>query len=1043
MMNQANSGLIAWFARNPVAANLLMIFTLVVGWMVYATIQRQMFPGNEAGFIQIQAVLRGAAPQEIEEGILIRLEEALADLEGVKRQTSSATSGSGRFLLELEAGEDASVRLDQVKLKVDAIHNFPAAMEPLVITQRLDQQRAVELVLTGSNDELALKAMGAKVRDALLKTPNIQRVEFNNMPAFEVSIEIEPKTLQQYNISLQQVSHAIAQHSDNITAGNIRSSAGNINIRSEQRAYRVGDFSQIPVVVGAQGEQVLLGDIAVINDGFEERVHYMLFDGQPAALLSVIATAGQSLPDVAASVDKFIKTQNQTLPGDFKLHTLVDMTYYLDERLEMMLSNLLQGVLLVFALLVVFLRLRIAFWVVVGLPVSFLGAVMLMPLFDVSINIITLFGFIMVLGILVDDAIIISESAYTETAMHGHSVENVIRGVHKVATTATFGVLTTVAVFLPFMFAQGAEFSEFKTISIIVVLCLLFSLIESKWVLPAHLAASHFKPQPASHWRSRFQYWFEHNIRRGYLPALRFSGKHPYLTVLAFCAVLFGVVFLIASAQLRVVMAPPVPHDYPEIEFEMYQNSSQQQTLIVLQQIEQMVRSEEQQVIAQTGRPMIKHMMPFLRSDTSGSIMITLVDESERPLNAFELGNKWRQAMPELAGVRSIRVKDDLFANAQQRDLGFQLYGDDPVQLNQAGLALIAAMQQLPAVYDIGSTIDSGTKELNLQLKPVALQLGLTSTELARQVGHSFYGIEAQRMVRDGDEVRVMVRYPAALRQQLSALVYTRISLANGGFVMLGDVADIHEVPGVSSINREAGDRSVRIDASVNQQIMTTSAVVTQVKTELLPQILQQYPGVKSRLTGMIETQQRQMSTMGIYMVAALLLVYMLLAIPLRSYRQPLLILAVVPFGLAGGLWAHYAFGADVSLFSVFGLIAAAGVVVNDSLLLSDAINQLRRAGHSVQMAIEEAGCTRFRPIFLTSVTTFAGLVPLMFETSLQAQFVIPMAISLSFSVLFATVVTLFLVPALYLIAADISALQFRSGRFWPKQLRSRPDEAL
>jgi len=1042
-MNSSNRGLIAWFACNPVAANLLMIFTLVVGWMVYATIQRQMFPGNEAGFIQIQAVLRGAAPQEIEEGILIRLEEALLDLEGVKRQTSTATNGSGRFLLELEAGKDAAVMLDQVKLKVDAIHNFPAAMEPLVISQRLDQQRAVELVLTGGDDPLALKVMGTKIRDALLKTPNIQRVDFDSMPAFEVSIEIEPKTLQQYNISLQQVSDAIAQHSDNISAGNIRSSAGNINIRSEQRAYTAAEFSQIPVLIGAQGERVLLGDIAVINDGFEERVHYMRFDGQPAVLLSVLATANQSLPEVAASVDKFIKTQNQSLPGDFKLHTLVDMTYYLDERLEMMLNNLLQGVLLVFALLVVFLRLRIAFWVVVGLPVSFLGAVMLMPLFDVSINIITLFGFIMVLGILVDDAIIISESAYAETSTHGHTVDHVIRGVQKVATTATFGVLTTVAVFLPFMFAQGAEFNEFKTIAIIVVLCLLFSLIESKWVLPAHLAACHFKPQPETHWRTRFQQWFAQKIQHGYLPALRLSSKHPYLTLLAFCAVLFSVLFFIATAKLRVVMTPPVPHDYPEIEFEMYQNSTQQQTLLVLQQIEQMVRTEEQRVIASTGRPMIKHMMPFLRSDTMGSIMITLVDENERPLNAFELGNKWRQAMPALAGVRSIRVKDDLFANSQQRDLGFKLYGDDPVQLTQAGLAFIAALQQLPAVYDIGSTIDSGTKELNLQLKPVALQLGLTSTELARQVGHSFYGIEAQRMVRDGDEVRVMVRYPVALRQQLSALAYTRISLDGGGFVMLGDVADIQEVPGVSSIYREAGNRSVRIDASVHQQLMTTSAVVAQIKNELLPPILQQFPGVKSSLSGMIETQQRQMSTMGIYLVAALLLVYILLAIPLRSYRQPLLILSVVPFGLAGGLWAHYMLGANVSLFSVFGLIAAAGVVVNDSLLLSDGINQRCRSGQSLLSAIEQASCSRFRPIFLTSVTTFVGLVPLMFETSLQAQLVIPMAISLSFSVLFGTVVTLFMVPALYLIIADVRAVLGNLARYRVKSAKGYADEVL
>ncbi|MCC5851887.1 MAG: efflux RND transporter permease subunit [Alkalimonas sp.] len=1012
-------GIIAWFANNPVAANLMMVFILVMGFVTYSSIQRQMFPQVEVNYVHINATFRGAAPQEIEEGILIKIEEALQDIEGIKRIRSFAWRGGGRLSIELEVGEDISSRLDQIKLRVDSIGTFPSGMEPLTIYQVEWRQQAVELVLTGSEDSLELKAMGREIQNELLLLDQINFVNFSSMPAWEVAVEIAPETLQRYNLSLQDVSRAIRNHSDNLSAGIIRSESGMIAIRSEQRAYRAADFARIPVILGPQGERVLLGDIAAISDGFEERINYMRSNGRNAAFLQVQASSSQSLPDVARSVHQYLAYKNDQLPEGYQLEALVDMTYYLNGRLNMMWSNLLQGSVLVFLMLMLFLRVKVAFWVMLGLPIAFLGAIWLMPFAGVTINIVTLFAFIMVLGIVVDDAIVIGESAYHETEQRGHSVDNIVRGARRVATPATFGVLTTIAVFAPFMFAQGMESNEFRNISIVVVLCLVFSLIESKLILPAHLAHSNIKPLSPNHWRSRFQAGFQQLIEQRYQPFLRRCISHRYATLAAFVSLLMVCIALMASNHLRVVMTPPVPHDYPSIRFEMHQNASEQQTLESLLAIEAMIYQQEERVRAETGKPLVQDVFAFLNSQTSGEVLVTLVPEDDRPFNAFTLSRRWREAMPELPGVRLTRVIDDVLSMGGQNNLEYRLFGRDIDQLNRAGLALIADLAKVPGVFDLSSTIDSAGKELNLQLKPVAYQLGLTPADLASQVGAGFYGLEAQRMIRDGDEVRVMVRYPRQQREQIAALDYSKVRLPSGDFVLLGDVAELVETPGISRINRENGFRTVRVSANVDQAQVTTSEVVRLVRSDILPDLLERFPGVRTELGGQIEEQQRQRDQMFLFMIAGLLMVYILLAIPLKSYSQPLIVMSVIPFGMIGAVLAHFVFGMNLSLFSFFGMIAAAGVVINDSLVLTDYVNQARREGLSMTDAVVRAGKMRFRAILLTSLTTFFGLVPIMFETSLQAQFVIPMAVSLSFAVLFATLITLVLVPCLYLILED------------------------
>lgn len=1024
-----DSGWIAWFAKNSVAANLLMAFILVMGLVTYFGMQRQMFPQAEQNFVEIQARFKGAAPQEIEEGILVKIEDTLRDVEGIKRIRSSAMRGGGNVSVELQSGEDIAERLDQIKLRVDAIATFPVGMEPLTVSQLQRPQDAVELILTGSGDSLELKAMGRSIEKELLSQSNITFVEFNSMPAWEVAIEIQPATLEKYQISLLDIQRQIRAHSDNLSAGMIRTDAGMISIRSEQRAYRKAEFATIPIITGTQGEQVLLGQIADIKDGFEERTNYMRSNGKNAAFISVKATNKQSLPDVAGTVRNYVEFKNKQLPAGYQLEILVDMTYYLNGRLSMMWNNMLQGAVLVLFMLMIFLRFRVALWVMLGLPLAFLGAIALMPLAGITINIVTLFAFIMVLGIVVDDAIVIGESAYNETEKHGHSLNNVIRGAKRVATPATFGVLTTMAVFAPFMFDQSAENNEFRNISIVVVLCLFFSLIESKFILPAHLAHTKLQPLPQQHWRHGFNQKFQDFVQQKYQPLLKKCLEHRYTLLALFVGLLLSSIALLQAGHVRFIFTPAVPHDYPTIRFEMHQNASEQQTLAVLKALESMVYQQEELLKQQQQPPMVKNVFAFLQGQSRGQLLMTLVDEEDRPFNAFELSKRWRAAMPELPGVRLIQIQDDVLNTGDDGGLGYRLFSKDINQLNQAGLALIEELAKVPGLYDLSSTIDASAKEVNLELKPLAHQLGLTPTDLAQQVGAGFFGVEAQRMIRDGDEVSVMVRYPKADREQTGALEYTRIRLADGSFVMLGDVADFTQVPGVSRINREAGFRTVRVSASVDQSQTTSSEAMALVKKDILPAILAKFPDVRTELGGQIESQQKQRDQMQILMIMGLMVVYILLAVPLKSYSQPLIVMSVIPFSLVGAVWAHWGLGYDLSLFSIFGITAAAGVVINDSLVMTDYVNQARSRGMSIKEAVVDAGVMRFRAILLTSLTTFFGLVPIMFETSLQAQFVIPMAISLSFAVLFATVVTLLLVPCIYLILEDVKALSWLKRR--------------
>ncbi|WCP69894.1 efflux RND transporter permease subunit [Vibrio tubiashii] len=1028
MEENKQKGLIAYFANNSVAANLLMAFILIIGTVSFFFIQRQMFPNIEVNYINVSAQYPGASPQEIEESILIKLEESLKDVTGIKKAVSSAYRGSGNIELEIGVDEDIDTVLDKVKQKVDSTSNFPDAMEPIQVYQYEWRQDVIEMALVGDRTLLELKPIAKQIEDELLQLNNVALVELG-APEYEIAVEIEPRVLQKYSLTLNDVSNAIKRYSANYSAGEVRTNAGMISVRIENQYYKGEEFRAIPVKIGANGGKVLLQDIATIKDGFTEDDRYFRYSGQNAMYLSVKATKDQNMVTVAESVKAYIEQKNQTLPSDLKIKTLVDMTYYLNARLDMMLKNLLQGAVLVALMLSLFLRVKLAMWVMIGLPVCFLGAVMMMPAIGVSINIISLFAFIMVLGIVVDDAIVIGESAYSEIERSGGGVENVVRGVKRVATPATFGVLTTMAVFAPFLMSKGIESAFFFGIASIVILCLFFSLIESKLILPSHLAHSKFKPIKKGSWRDRFNTRFFGFINGPYKRFVKWCTHWRWSVFATFIGVLAITIAMVMASYVRIVPSPKVPHDFPSIKLVMNDNVSSEQTIEALKLIESTVLTIDQEIEQETGQKMIRDILTFSQGRKEGRLVIPLVDEELRPFNTFELARRWRERIPSIPGLKMLNVSDNVNDDEKGDEFGFLLYGSDIESLNSAGRELILNLQQQKGLFDISSSIDSGSQEVLLSLAPVAYDLGLDLFDIATQVGGSFYGGEAQRVLRDGEEIKVMVRYPQLTREAFSSLRYAVITTPEGKKVMLGDVVEINQKPGVSSIRREGGYRSVYVYGSIDEELVEPNQIVEQINTEVIPDILTAYPGVKSELGGTIEEQQAQQDEQIILFIAGMIIVYILLAVPLKSYTQPLIIMSVIPFSLTGAIWGHYWFGLDLSMMSTFGLIAAAGVVVNDSLVMTDYVNQVRARGVAIKEAVIEAGCARFRAITLTSITTFVGVLPIMFETSLQAKFVIPMAVALGFAVLFATLLTLILVPCLYLMLEDIKGIFARLKR--------------
>jgi multidrug efflux pump subunit AcrB len=1026
-----NTGLIAWFARNSVAANLLMIFILVGGLFTIQTINKQMFPQVKINWISYSAPYPGAAPQEVEEGITIKIEEALETVQGLKRVITYSNRNFSNGWFEVELDYDPQIVLEEVKSAIDSVSSFPEGMERITVEREKFRQEVMYISLYGDLTNGELKELGRSIHNEVQELPYINISELYSGLNYEISIEVSKDKLREYGLSFASIANAVRNYSRNMSAGQIRAENGYINLRVENQAYRGYEFEQIPVITLEDGTKVVLGEIATIIDGFEEGLQYSKFNGENSVTLFIGAADNQSITDIAEVVKQYVEDKSKVLPKGVKLETWVDMTYYLDGRLNMMIDNMKSGAVLVFLMLALFLRVRLAFWVMMGLPVCFLGTLLVMPMefVGVTINVISLFAFILVLGIVVDDAIVMGESAHDEIEAHGHSTDNVIRGVKRVAMPATFGVLTTMAVFLPFLFGEGPSSAFGKAIGSVVILCLIFSLIESKLILPAHLVKMKIKAfnprNPIDRLRLSIDTALQRFIKNVYSPYLAIFIEYRYTVFMFFISLMLISAGLFLGGFVKFIGQPKIPHDFPRIDIEMNVDASEKATLQTLLNIQSVINQVDRDIEDEYGSSMISDMQVDLQTRTNGQLMVKLVIPELRPMNTFELADLWRKAIPNYPGVKSLTIGDNLFGGGRDDgDIAFRLESDNDTQLLAAAKELKAKLNSLKGIGDVNDSRQTSAKEVQFELKPLANSLGLTLADIASQVNYSFYGLEAQRILRDSEEVKVMVRYPLEQRSSVGHVDDVLIQAPNGAELPLSELAVITLKEGVTSIRRENGNRTINVWASVDAEQVEPFEVTKDIRDNFIPQLLRKYPELQSEVTGSIQEEIESADNQKRDFIISTLLIFSLLAIPLRSYSQALMIIVVIPFGIIGAVAGHFILGMNLSALSVMGILAAAGVVVNDSLVMVDYVNNARKRGEHLKSAVMHAGAKRFRAIMLTSITTFIGLVPIIFfEVSAQAQIVIPMAISLAFGVLFATIVTLIFIPCLYVIIEDIGML--------------------
>lgn len=1044
-------GIIAWFAANHVAANLLMLLILFTGLVSLFTIRKQTTPDFELNTIEVRVPYLGAAPQEVEEGVVIKIEEAIQDVQGIVEMRGSAREGLGSVTIKVSQDADLLEVLNEVKTRVDAIATFPALTEKPVIYKQEVPVHVVFLAIHGDLDAFARKAIAQEVREDLMRFPEVTQVQYLGDRDYEISIEVSEHVLRQYGLTMSEISQAVRDTSVDLPGGAIKTAGGDILLRTEGQVYTGMDYGDLVLRTFPDGTRLTLADIADIQDGFVETEGFGHFDGRPTATLRVLATGQQNELHTADVVRAYVEEKSASLPEDVSIDIWIDRSHYLRGRLDMMTKNMLQGALLVFIALSLFLRMKVAGWVVVGIPVAFLGTLALMPLgpWPVTINMMSLFGFIIVLGIVVDDAIIIGESIYTEIRAEGHTLENVIRGAHRVAIPATFGVLTTMAAFAPMLFVGGIVAPFFEAISMVVILCLFFSLVESKLILPAHLANAKISPideddlfhpqrkismlESIPRFFTKLQRHVQHGlhalIENHYRPLLARAIEYRGLTVTIFFSLMIVCMGLLTSSLVRVVLFPEVPSDFVRVQLEMETGTAPETRNVVLERIEGAVRDMNSEYVAEhpDTLPMLRHVGAFTQGDTGGVIFVELPQDERRPFNGDDISERWRERVGEIPGVRELTFTDaDHIGGGPP--LSFEFSGSDYVALENAAAELETKLAEYEGIYDIRNSSTSGGEEIRLRIKPAAEALGLTISALGRQVRQAFYGEEAQRIQRGKDELKVMVRYPIEERRSIADLENMRIRTPAGDEVPFPAVADMSFGKGYSTITRLNRKRTVTVSADIDPEIIEPAKIIKSISEDYVPELLSRYPSVSYGLEGASREEAEFVGNLALASIAALCLIYALIAIPLRSYGQPLVIMSVIPFGAIGAILGHLIMGEAVSMFSLFGLVALAGVVVNDSLIMVSFVNNAREEGVPLNQAIIESGTKRFRAIVLTSVTTAAGLMPIMLEGSLQAQYVIPMAISLSFGIVFATVITLFLVPALYMLQLDFLA---QSRRLW------------
>jgi multidrug efflux pump subunit AcrB len=1034
------TGPIKWMASNHVAANLLMMIFIIGGLVMAFAIRQEVFPEIELDIVQVSVAYPGAGPEEVEDGIVLKIEENLSSLTGIKEIKSAAAEGFGRVTAEILEGENIDLILQDIKTEVDRITTFPEDAEKPVVTKIANRREVVSIVVYGNAPERSLREQAELIRDELLAMPGITQVDLRSVRPYEISIDVREDTLQRYNLTLGQIAERIRQASVDLPGGAVKSRGGEVLIRTKEKRYKGPEYAAVTILEQSDGTELKLGDIAEVRDDFRETDEYSHLNGLPAAMVAVYRVGDQKPLEISRIVREYVDKKNISLPESVSLAIWNDFSDIYRSRLNLLLKNAFLGLILIFFILGLFLQIRLAMWVMLGIPISFLGALLMMPSLDVSINMLSLFAFILALGIVVDDAIIVGENVFTHRGMKKPYMKASVDGTIEVGRPVIFSVLTTVAAFLPLVFVSGTMGKFIKVIPFVVIPILIVSLIESLFILPAHLS---FGKESRPSWspaafvtriREGFGSWLEGFVSGPYQRFLSKCLQYRYTTLAAAISILLIIIGLVGGGIVKFHFMPEVDADIVTATLKMpigtpVDNTAKAHDHIVRKAQEVVKDFDEERP---EGSSILRHIYSTVGSTLNTSAMgastasashlsniaLLLTASEKRGVPSEDIARKWREAVGDVPGADSVTFVSSLVHFGD--DVDIQLAHDNFNVLSSAVREIKSVLASYPGISDIDDNYTRGKRELKLTLRPEARTLGITEEDLGRQIRSTFYGAEALRLQRGRNEVRVMVRYPEEDRKSLGDLESMRIRTRDGSEVPFSQAAFVEEGRGFSEINRTDRKRVINVTASVDSKVANAEDILADLEETMLGGLKSDYPGLVYDLEGEEKERKDSLGSLLRGFLMAQFLIYCLLAIPFRSYMQPFIIMSAIPFGFVGAILGHLIMGFNLSILSMFGLVALTGVVVNDSLLLVNFANEKRRAGTELMEAVMKAAQRRFRPIVLTSLTTSLGLTPIILEKSMQAQFLIPMAISLGFGILFATLITLLLVPALYLILEDL-----------------------
>lgn len=1033
-------GILAWFTTNKVVADLFMLLFIVGGLFVMTTVRVEIFPTIDPRTVTVSVQFPGATPTEVEEGVNRRIEEAVTGIEGVKRVRSQAMEGNGVVTVELKDNANDREVLDDVKSAVDQIPDFPPpdAEEPQIVdTDAINS--VISVALYGEVPERTLCEIVYRMRDDLLATGQVSEIRVRGARDYEIGVELDERMLREYGLSFEEISAAVRGSSVNLPGGAIRSKEGDILLRTDSQAYDRGDFERLIVRTDSDGTVIRLRDVATIIDGFEDVDQESLFNDQRAMFLEVFRVGDQQALDIEAMVKQYVA--NIPLPLGVHITVWNNQADSLRSRISLLVHNALLGLVLVFGCLVLFLDLKLAFWTTMGIPISFLGAFIFLPSMGGSINMVSLFAFILVLGLVVDDAIVIGESIFSKREAGVTPMKASYQGVKEVLPPVSLAVLTTMVAFLPLYFAPGFLGDVLWLVPVVVISVLAISLVDAICILPAHL--SHGKAaikRGALPWlQGRLRGALDKIIRSAYMPIIRALLRCRYVTVSVSITVFLIMAGLFVGGHIPFVFAPDIGADTVIANLKMNNGTPVERTRAAVQRMiiaAKKTSDEFKQHMSMDTAPIIRNISASLGSLSGddnprgangsmgshlGQVTLELLESDQRPISAGEIADRWRERIGELPGVDSITINSTFISAGD--DINVELSHPDATQLLAAVETLKTHLRTFDGVVEVADSAVTGKRELKFTLTAEGKAAGLTLENLARQVRRAYYGDEAQRVQRGRDDILVLVRYSKALRSDLGSIDSMRILLPNGKRASLSTVANIEESRGYASIDRTDRRRVISVTADVNESVANAGMINTQLREVFLPTLQRDLPGLTYSFEGADREMQESFGGLLRGMCIALIVIFALLAAQLRNYVQPLLIMSVIPLGLIGSVGAHMLLGYQLSFFSFFGMIAFAGVAVNDSLVLIDARNRYAREGMSPWDATVTACGRRFRPILFTSLTTCLGLAPMILETSLQAKLLIPVAISLAGGVAFSTVVTLVILPSLILIADDIQGI--------------------